>query len=90
MKRDTRMPDPVGFLGPEERWRVLGAAIVKQAVFDWKEAVDKLSKPIAEKKEKEMSKQKRSAERFISSNMCEFYSGCDGKTLIKKMKEDCI
>ena len=87
MKRDTRMPDPVGFLGPEERWRVLGAAIVKQAVFDWKEAVDKLSKPIAEKKEKEMSKQKRSAERFISSNMCEFYSGLNGKTLLRKLKE---
>lgn len=87
MKRDTRMPDPVGFLGPEERWRVLGAAIVKQAVFDWKEAIDKLSKPITEKKEKEMSKQKRSAERFISSNMCEFYSGLNGKTLLRKLKE---
>ena len=87
MKRDTRMPDPAGFLGPEERWRVLGAAIVKQAVVDWKEAVDKLSKPITEKKEKEMSKQKRSAERFISSNMCEFYSGLNGKTLLRKLKE---
>ena len=87
MKRDTRMPDPVGFLGPEERWRVLGAAIVKQAVFDWKEAVDKLSKPITEKKEIEMSKQKKSAERFISSNMCEFYSGLNGKTLLRKLKE---
>lgn len=87
MKRDTRMPDPVCYLGPEERWRVLGAAIVKQAVFDWKEAIDKLSKPITEKKEKEMSKQKRSAERFISSNMCEFYSGLNGKTLLRKLKE---
>lgn len=87
MKRDTRMPNPVCYLGPEERWRVLGAAIVKQAVFDWKEAIDKLSKPITEKKEKEMSKQKRSAERFISSNMCEFYSGLNGKTLLRKLKE---
>lgn len=87
MKRDTRMPDPVCYLGPEERWRVLGAAIVKQAVFDWKEAIDNLSKPITEKKEKEMSKQKRSAERFISSNMCEFYSGLNGKTLLRKLKE---
>ena len=87
MKRDTRMPDPVCYLGPEERWRVLGAAIVKQAVFDWKEAIDKLSKPITEKKEKEMSKQKRSAEHFISSNMCEFYSGLNGKTLLRKLKE---
>lgn len=87
MKRDTRMPDPVCYLGPEERWRVLGVAIVKQAVFDWKEAIDKLSKPITEKKEKEMSKQKRSAERFISSNMCEFYSGLNGKTLLRKLKE---
>lgn len=87
MKRDTRMPDPVSYLGPDERWRALGAAVVKQAVFDWKEAIDKLSKPITEKKEKEMSKQKRSAERFISSNMCEFYSGLDGKTLLRKLKE---
>ena len=87
MKRDTRMPDPVCYLGPEERWRVLGTAIVKQAVFDWKEAIDKLSKPITEKKQKEMSEQKRSAERFIASNMCEFYSGLNGKTLLRKLKE---
>ena len=87
MRRDTRMPDPLGFLGPEECWRVLGAAIVKQAVFDWKEAMDKLNKPITEKKEKEMNKQKRSAERFLSSPLCEFYSGLDGKILLKKLKE---
>ena len=86
MNRDTRMPDPVGFLGPEERWRVLGAAVVKQAVFDWKEAVDKLSKPITAKKVKKMQAQKNSSEHFLVSQLCEFYSGLDGKTLLKKLK----
>lgn len=86
MKRDTRMHDPIDVLDPEERWRMLGAAVVKQAVFDWKEAVDRLKKPITESKEKEMIKQKRSAEHFLSSNMCEFYSGLDGKTLLRKLK----
>lgn len=88
MKRDTRMPDPVGFLGPEERWRVLGAAIVKQAVFDWKEAIVKLNKPnTIPRVIREMDEQKRSAEHFISSPLCEFYSGLNGKVLLRKMKE---
>lgn len=87
MKRDTRMPDPVCFLGPEERWRVLGAAIVKQAVFDWKEAVNELRKPIANDKERKMNEQKNSAEHFLLSHRCELYSGLDGKMLLKKLKE---
>ena len=87
MKRDTRMPDPVCYLGPDERWRALGAAVVKQAVFDWKEAVDKLKEPITGHKEIEISKQKKSAEHFISSYMCEFYCGLDGKALLRKLKE---
>ena len=41
----TKIMDPVSFLGPEERWRVLGVAIVKQAVMDWREASLRLAKP---------------------------------------------
>ena len=85
MRRDTRMPDPVYFLGPEERWRVFGAAIVKQACFDWKEAAERLKKP--ETSTKEMSEQKKSAEHFLRSPLCEMYSGLDGKTLLRKIKD---
>ena len=78
------MPDLVGFLGPEDRWKVLGAAIVKQAVFDWKEAVIKMKEP--DGATKEMNEQKNSAEHFLSSNLCELYSNLDGKTLLRQMK----
>lgn len=80
-----KVMDPVGYLGPEERWKLLGVAIVKQAVVDWKEAHMKLSK--IETASKQMLDQKRSAEKFLLSPMCEFYSDCDGRTLIRKMKE---
>ena len=84
MKRSTRALDPIeGFVGPEERWKYLGTAVVKQAVFDWMEAVDRLKHYDT----KAMSEQKKSAERFITSSMCELYSGLDGKALLKKLKE---
>lgn len=82
MRRGVKIQDPT-FLGPEERWKALGVAVVRQAIWDWKEAVTKLSK----KENAEMDGQKRSAEHFLSSGLCEFYSGLDGKTLLRKMKE---
>ena len=81
----TKIMDPVSFLGPEERWRVLGVAIVKQAVMDWREASLRLAKP--ETATKNMKELKDSAEHFLSSNNCELYSGLDGKTLLRKLKE---
>lgn len=80
----TKIMDPVPYVGPEERWKLLGIAIVKQAVMDWREATLKLAKP--ETASLEMKTQKNSAEHFLCSNLVEFYSGLDGKTLIRKMK----
>lgn len=88
VKRKNMTPNISGYLGPEERWKMLGISIVAQAVFDWKEAVMKLSKP--ETASHEMVVQKRSAEMFLRSSKCEFYSGLDGKTLLRKLKEGCI
>lgn len=80
--------DPVPYLGPEERWKLLGISIVKQAIVDWKEASLKLKN--VETASREMNELKNSAEHFLTSNMCEFYSGCDGKTLVRKMKAGLI
>ena len=88
MKRDTRMLDPVCYLGPEDRWKALGLAIVKQAVVDWREAEMKLSSP--ETATFEINNQKNSAEHFLRSNLVELYSGLDGKTLLRKMKAGII
>lgn len=87
MRRGSKIQDPM-YLGPEDRWKALGVAIVRQAVWDWKEAVVRLNKPnITPRTTREMDEQKRSAEHFISSPICEFYSGLNGKTLLRKMKE---
>ena len=84
MKRGCKIQDPM-FLGPEERWKALGVAIVKQAVWDWKEAVARLNNP--DTATREMKEQKNSAEHFLSSSMFEFYSNLDGKALLKSMKK---
>ena len=81
MRKDTS--DPSCYLDPEERWRVFGCAIVKQAAIDWKDAVEKLKKF----DNKMLRDQKNSAEHFLSSQLCEMYSGLDGKMLLKNMKE---
>lgn len=87
MRRGVKIQDPM-FLGPEERWRALGVAVVRQAVWDWKEAVVKLNNPkTIPRVTREMDEQKRSAEHFISSPLCEFYSGLNGKMLLRKIKE---
>lgn len=88
MKHLVKRIDPVSYLGPEERWRMLGVAIVKQAVLDWKESSIRLAHP--ETATKEMSEQKRSAEHFLSSDDCELYSGLDGRTMLRKMKAGII
>ena len=80
MRKDV--PDPTCYLDPEERWRAFGCAIVRQAAFDWKEAVKSLQKY----ESKAMIEQKKSAERFLRSKLCEIYSDIDGKALLRKMK----
>ena len=81
MRKD--MPDPTCYLDPEERWRAFGCAIVKQAALDWKDAVEKLKKY----DNYVLRQQKNSAEHFLSSKLCDIYSGIDGKVLLKNMKE---
>jgi len=83
-----KVNDPAEFLGPEDRWKALGVAVVKQAILDWREATMKLAKP--DTATKEMNEQKNSAEHFLRSPLVEFYSGLDGKTLLRKLKEGYI
>ena len=79
-----RSIDPIDYLGPEDRWKALGIAIVKQAVIDWREATLKLAKP--DTASREMKEQQNSASHFLSSQLVELYSGLDGKTLLRKLK----
>ena len=85
MRKRIRQPAVINYLGPEDRWKALGIAVVKQAVVDWHEARTSLSKPATTTKD--MAEQKRSAEHFLSSSVCELYSGCDGKTILRKLKD---
>ena len=80
----NRSIDPIDYLGPEDRWKALGIAIVKQAVIDWREATLKLAKP--DTASREMKEQQNSASHFLCSPLVELYSGLDGKTLLRKLK----
>lgn len=82
MKRKIQELDSAGYLDQEERWRVLGLAIVKQAVADWREASRRLSMVDTH----DMNEQKNSSERFLQSRLCELYSGLDGPSLLRKLK----
>lgn len=73
------------YVGPEYSWKLLGAAIVKQAVIDWKESKMLLSKP--DTMTAERLKLFRESERFLRSPQVEFYSQCDGPTLLRKLKD---
>lgn len=77
-------PAVPAFLGPDERWRLLGAAVLKQAVIDWKDAVRKQKNPKTDNFETEQ--QLKSAESFLKSPLCELYSNYDGRVLLSKMK----
>ena len=82
---DLLFMDPIANVGTDTRWKMLGMAIVKQAILDWKESVLALSRP--ETASPEWLALKRDAEEFLNSSWCEFYSNLDGKTLLRKMKE---
>ena len=84
MSKRNKVMDFCYYLGPETRWKMLAVAIVKQAVFDWKDATMKLAKP--ETATKEELKKKREAEQRLLSPWCEYYSALDGRTLVRKLK----
>ena len=74
----------VGYVGPQDCWKILGVAIVKQAVSDWKEATRLQRNQSTDNiKAKELLK---SAESFLRSEDVEFYSGCSGRTLLRKLR----
>ena len=84
MKRRAKVVDTSVYLGPVERWKMLGTAIVMQAVLDWKEADKKQKNPATDNKE--MRELKSSAESFLRSDLVEFYSDCSGRALLRKLK----
>ena len=80
--------DPVGYLGPDERWKVLGVAIVKQAVIDYKLTLERQKRTGTDTHaNKELQSD---AVSFLRSGMCELYSGLDGKILVKKINAGMI
>lgn len=72
------------YVGPVNCWKSLGIAITKQAIIDWSAATRKLS--VSGSKSREVLALKNSCESFLSSSRCEWYSGLDGKTLLRKLK----
>lgn len=72
------------YVGPVNCWKSLGIAITKQAVIDWSAATRKLS--ASGSKSREVLALKNSCESFLLSSRCEWYSGLDGKTLLRKLK----
>ena len=80
----SKLPD-AAYLGPVNSWKALGIAIVRQAALDYYETRLKLTNPItATQKTKELHDE---AVGFLRSTEVEFYSGLDGPTLLRKLKE---
>lgn len=73
------------YVGPVNSWKSLGMAIVRQAMIDYTKYSLDCAHP--ETATSDALKNKRSAEAFLKSSRCEFYSGLDGPTLLRKMKE---
>ena len=87
-KQRLKRADMNCYVGPVNNWKSLGIAIVRQAVLDWHESSAALRKPATASHE--MLELKRDAEHFLNSPWCEFYSGLDGKTILRKLKEGLI
>lgn len=79
-----KQQDQSGYVGPEDCWKELGAAVVRQTATDWVRAFIALKNPDTAKKE--MSTQLKSAERFLLSEDCMILSDIDGCALLQKMK----
>ena len=73
------------YVGPKNSWKSLGVEIVKQAIIDWHVSKIKLARP--ETASKEYSELFRSAESFLRSSWVEFYSGLDGPTILRKLRD---
>ena len=81
-----KQPD-ASYVGPVNCWKALGIGIVRQAIIDWRECKLRLSSPISANDTQIMRARMASAEHFLHSHWPEFYSGLDGPTLLRKMKE---
>lgn len=73
------------YVGPVNSWKSLGIAIVKQAILDWSKCNLECAHP--ETISRKSLNCKNSAETFLKSPKCEFYSGLDGPTILRKLKE---
>lgn len=80
-----KCPDMNCYVGPVNSWKALGIAIVRQAIIDYSKYNLACAHP--DTATSDALKHKRSAEAFLKSPKCEFYSGLDGPTLLRKMKE---
>ena len=69
-------------MDPYER---LANAVVKQAVDDWRLAVKKLKR---RKRNQEAQRIKEDAEEFFLSERFKSFTSLDGKTLLRKLKEE--
>ena len=67
------------YVGPVNNWKSLGIAVTKQAITDWHKSVGKKSKQAVELYQ--------SCIEFFESSVCEWYSGLDGKTLLRKLND---
>jgi hypothetical protein len=69
-------------MDPYER---LANAVVKQAADDWLLAVKKLKRG---KRNPEAQRIKEDAEEFFLSERFKYFTSLDGKTLLRKLKEE--
>ena len=69
-------------MDPYER---LANAVVKQAVDDWRLAVKKLKR---RKRNQEAQRIKEDAEELFLSERFKSFTSLDGKTLLRKLKEE--
>lgn len=75
---------PTANIGPDTGWKLLGIAVVAQAVQDWRLVNDTIKKNGDTSAQK--IKLKREAEKFLRSPLCDFYSNLDGKTILRKLQ----
>lgn len=80
-----KMCDCTDYLGPVNSWKALGVAVVRQAIIDWQQTALKLTHiETATKKSKELHDETVA---FLRSSLVEFYSGLDGPTVLRKLKD---
>lgn len=73
------------FVGPDEAWKTLGAAIVFQAASDFEAIMLKLRHP--DKVTKDDLTELHSTERWLRSGYPLFYADVDGRMILDRLKK---